>query len=141
LAIVTLSNLGGQALAQGAATESLYKRLGGYDALAAVTDDFVPRLVGDPQLTRFFTGASTDSRMRIRQLLVDQLCYATGGPCIYIGKSMKTVHAGLGITESDWQTMVKLLVQTLDQFKVPAKEQGELLTALGGLKADIVEKP
>ena len=77
---------------------SLYKRLGGYDALAAVTDDFVGRLVSDKQLTRFFNGVSTDSRKRIRQLVLDQLCAATGGPCLYIGRSMRASHEGLGIT-------------------------------------------
>ena len=68
--------------------ESLYKRLGGYDALAAVTDDFIKGLATDKQLGRFFIGASTDSQKRIRQLVLDQLCAATGGPCYYIGRSM-----------------------------------------------------
>jgi hemoglobin len=121
-------------------SQSLYKRLGGYDALAAVTDDFVGRLVGDKQLTRFFNGVSTDSRKRIRQLVLDQLCAATGGPCIYIGRSMRTTHEGLGITEDDWNISVKLLGQTLDKFKVPKTEQDELAKILGTLKADIVDK-
>ena len=119
---------------------SLYKRLGGYDALAAVTDDFVGRLVGDKQLTRFFNGVSTDSRKRIRQLVLDQLCAATGGPCIYIGRSMRTVHEGLGITEDDWKIAVKLLTETLDKFKVPKAEQDDLTKLLGTLKPEIVDK-
>src|SRR5918911_11051 len=94
--------------------DSLYKRLGGYDALAAVTDDFVGRLAADPQLGRFFVGHSTDSLKRIRQLVVDQLCAATGGPCVYIGRDMKTTHAGLGISEKDWEASTKHLVATLD---------------------------
>ena len=121
-------------------TPSLYKRLGGYDALAAVTDEFVKRLVEDKQLTRFFNGVSTDSRKRIRQLVLDQLCAATGGPCIYIGRSMKTVHEGLGITEDDWNISVKLLTETLDKFKVGKAEKDDLLKALTTLKPDIVEK-
>ena len=121
-------------------TPSLYKRLGGYDALAAVTDDFVGRLVGDKQLTRFFNGVSTDSRKRIRQLVLDQLCAATGGPCIYIGRSMRTTHEGLGITEDDWNISVKLLGETLNKFKVPKAEQDELGKILSTLKPDIVDK-
>lgn len=123
------------------AEKSLYQRLGGYDAIAAVVDDFLGRLITDPQLNRFFTGASTDSKNRIRQLVVDQLCAATGGPCVYIGRSMKSSHAGLGITESDWQVSVNHLVATLDTFKVPQKEKDEVLAAISGLKGDIVEKP
>ncbi|HEY0375731.1 MAG TPA: group 1 truncated hemoglobin [Pyrinomonadaceae bacterium] len=127
------------AAAQGPA-QSLYKRLGGYDALAAVTDDFIGRLVADKSLGRFFGGASDDSKKRIRQHVLDQLCAATGGPCLYVGRSMKTVHTGLGITEEDWNVAVKHLTDTLDKFKVPKPEQDELFKIVGTLKADIVEK-
>ncbi len=120
---------------------TLYKRLGGYDALAAVTDDFLGRLATDQQFGRFFVGHSADSIKRIRQLIVDQLCAATGGPCVYTGRDMKTAHAGLGITNQDWDASVKLLVATLDKFNVPAKEKDEVLGAIGGLKKDIVDKP
>jgi len=121
--------------------DSLYRRLGGYDALAAVTDDFITRLATDKTLGRFFVGASDNSKMRIRQLVLDQLCAATGGPCVYIGRDMKTAHKGLGITEEDWNIAVKHLVATLTKFKVPEKEQKEVAEALAGLKKDIVEKP
>jgi hemoglobin len=120
---------------------TLYKRLGGYDAVAAVTDDFLGRLAADPNFARFFTGHSTDSMKKLRQLVVDQLCAVTGGPCVYIGRDMKTTHAGLGITEKDWDTSVKFLVATLDKFSVPAKEKDEVLGAVSSLKKDIVEKP
>ena len=122
-------------------TETLYKRLGGYDAIAAVVDDFLGRLIADKQLNRFFAGASTDSKNRIRQLVVDQICAATGGPCVYIGRSMKVAHEGLGITEADWQAGVAHLVATLDKFKVPQKEKDELVAAVATLKPDIVAPP
>jgi len=123
-----------------AQNQSLYQRLGGYDAIAAVTDDFITRLATDKQLGRFFIGASDNSKKRIRQLVVDQLCAATGGPCVYLGRDMKTAHAGLGITEDDWNIAVKHLLDTLTKFKVGKREQEELATALTQLKADIVEK-
>jgi hemoglobin len=138
-AMVAALLLGAAGLAAQAKQESLYKRLGGYDALAAVTDDFIGRLATDKSLGRFFVGHSTDSLDRIRQLVLDQLCAATGGPCKYIGRSMKASHAGLGITEADWDASVKLLVATLDKFKVPQKEKDEVLGAISTLKADIVE--
>jgi hemoglobin len=122
------------------ASPALYKRLGGYDAIAAVTDDFLGRLAADKQMSRFFVGVSADSLRKLRQHVVDQLCEATVGPCYYFGRSMKTVHAGLGITESDWQITVKHLMVTLDKFKVPDKERNEILTMFAGLKNDIVEK-
>src|ERR1700704_6261998 len=94
----------------------------------------------DPQFTKFFVGHSADSIKRIRQLIVDQLCAATGGPCVYTGRDMKTAHGGLGITGKDWDASVTLLVATLDKFSVPAKEKDEVLGAIGGLKKDIVDK-
>jgi hemoglobin len=123
---------------QAAAQDSLYKRLGGYDALAAVTDDFIGRLATDPKEGRFFVGLSTDSKVRVRQHVVDFLCVATGGPCKYTGRDMATAHTGLNITEDDWTISVKALTDTLNKFKVPAREQGEVIGAIAGLKSKIV---
>ena len=103
--------------------KSLYERLGGYNAIAAVVDDFMGRMVADKQLGRFFVGHSTNSKKKQRQLIVDMICEATGGHCIYTGRDMKTVHTGLNITESDWQVSVKLLTATLDKFKCPRRKK------------------
>ena len=121
-----------------AADETLYKRLGGYDAIVAVTESFVAKMATDATLKKFFDGHSTHSLIRIHELVVDQLCQATGGPCKYTGRDMRTVHTGLKITEENWNTAVKHLVTTLDEFKVPAKEKEELLALLSSLKKDIV---
>jgi hemoglobin len=134
--IVLISGINSNAPAQ----ESLYKRLGGYDAIAAVVDDFIPRLVTDPTLSKFFVGASDDSKFRIRQLLVDQLCAATGGPCVYIGKTMKQAHKGLGITEAEWNASAGHFVDALKKFNVPEKETNEVVAIVVSLKGDIVEK-
>jgi len=139
--VISLGSLGSASNASAQSKDSLYKRLGGYDALAKVTDKFIVRLASDPKLGRFFVGASDNSKGRIRQLVLDQLCAATGGPCVYIGRDMKTAHKGLGITEDDWTISVNHLVAVLTEFKVPKKEQGELAAALTDLKKDIVEKP
>lgn len=138
LVVVTLAT--GTALAQ-PATPTLYQRLGGYDAIAAVTDDFIGRLLSDAQFERFFAGHSADSKGQIRQHIVDQLCAATGGPCIYTGRDMKTTHAGLGISEADWTRSVEHLTATLDKFSVPATEKAEVLGIASSLKPDIVEAP
>ena len=129
------------ALAQTPAKPSLYKRLGGYDAIAAVSDDFLGRLAADKQLARFLTGRSEDNMKKLRQNFVDQICAVTGGPCVYIGRDMKTTHKGMGITEADWTAAVNDLVATLDKFKVQGDERAELLAAVSSLKKDVVEKP
>jgi hemoglobin len=129
------------ALADQHSDKSLYQRLGGYDAVAAVTDDLVVRLIGDPTLGRFLDGMSNDSKAKLRQHFVDFLCSATGGPCLYTGRSMKVAHDGLNITKADWDVSVKHLVATLDKFKVPAQEKSEVLAAVSALESDIVQTP
>ena len=120
--------------------KSLYERVGGYNALALVVDDFIGRLVSDKQFDKFFVGHSNDSKKKIRQHILDQFCAATGGPCVYTGRDMKTTHAGLGITNADWDAAAKHLAASLDKFKVPEKEKGEILAFVTTLKNDIVEK-
>jgi hemoglobin len=141
LCALVLLSTASATFAQGQTKEkSLYERLGGYDAIAAVVDDFVGRLIQDPQFSRFFVGLSNDSKKRVRQHIVDQFCAAAGGPCIYTGRAMRTSHEGLGITEADWNAAAKHLVATLDKFKVPKKEKDDLLAFVSSVKKDIVEK-
>jgi len=120
--------------------KSLYDRLGGYDNIAKVVDDFIGRLVADKKLTKFFVGHSEDSLKKIRMHVIDQLCAAAGGPCSYTGRDMKTSHHGLGITSDDWDAAANHLVETLDKFKVAQAEKDELLAFVGTLKKDIVDK-
>ena len=120
--------------------KSLYARLGGYDAIAAVVDDFVGRLVADKGLNKFFVGHSEDSLKKIRMHVINQLCEATRGPCNYTGRDMKTSHHGLGITGDDWDAAAAHLVESLDKFKVPKAEKDELLAIVITLRKDIVDK-
>jgi len=128
------------ASAAAAQEKSLYQRLGGYDAIAAVSDEFIARLATDDQEKRFFIGFSDDSKMRIRQLLVDLVCKSSGGPCYYTGRDMKTAHAGAGITKADWDRSLGIFVEVLNKFKVPDKEQKDLAALLSPLEKDIVAK-
>jgi hemoglobin len=119
--------------------DTLYARLGGYDAIAAVADDLLPRLMRDPQLGRFWKHRGEDGLRREKQLLVDYLCASAGGPLYYVGRDMKTSHKGMGITEDDWQTFTNHVRATLDKFKLPATERAEVLAFLESTKRDIVE--
>jgi hemoglobin len=117
------------------ADKSLYDRLGGKGAITAVVDDFVGNVAGDKRINGFFAKADVP---RLKMNLVDQICQATGGPCVYKGRDMKTAHKGMGIADADFNALVEDLVKSLDKFNVPAKEKGELLGILGPLKPQIV---
>jgi hemoglobin len=117
------------------AERSLYDRLGGKGAITAVVDDFVGNVAADKRINGFFAKADVP---RLKGNLVDQICQATGGPCVYTGRDMMTAHKGMGISDGDFSALVEDLVKTLDKFNVPAKEKGELLNILGPLKPQIV---
>lgn len=120
------------------ATPTLYQRLGGREAIKQVVDDFVANLAADPRVNARFKGLDAAKVAKLQTDLADQICDVTGGPCAYLGRDMKTVHAGMNITEAEWNATVEDLVKTLNKFKVGPKEQQELLSALGGMKKDIV---
>ena len=117
-------------------SKSLYDRLGGKAAITAVVDQFVANVVADSRINGRF--ATTDIP-KLKRYLVDQVCMETGGPCTYKGRDMKTTHAGMKITNGDFDALVEDLVAALDKFKVPAQEKGELLGLLSPMKKDIVE--
>ena len=116
--------------------QSLYERLGGKDAITAVIDDFVARCAADARINGKF--ARTDVP-RLKASLVDQVCEATGGPCTYRGRDMRTTHDGMQVTAGEFEALVGDLVATLDQFHVPEAEKNELVGALAPMRSDIVE--
>lgn len=115
---------------------SLFERLGGKDAINAVVDDFVARCATDDRINGKF--ARTDIP-RLKANLVDQVCEATGGPCTYSGRDMRTTHDGMAVTAGEFDALVQDLVATLDQFSVGEAEKAELLSVLAPMRADIVE--
>jgi hemoglobin len=143
-AIVSLTVLPGVAQDESTTplpTRSLYARLGGYDFVAKFVDTAFPRVATHPQLRRLFQGHSQDSQMRQRQLIVDALCQAVGGPCAYTGRAMKSVHSGLGITAADWTVFIGILTGALEELKVGPPERKEFLELLDQrFKAGVVEK-
>ena len=119
--------------------KSLYERLGGYDAIFAVTNDLLDRMAKDPQLGRFWQHRSTDGVKRERQLIVDFLCASTGGPLYYKGRDMTLSHKGMRISESDWTIFLKHADATLKAFNVPKAEYDDVVAFVQSTKADIVE--
>jgi hemoglobin len=115
---------------------SLYDRLGGKDAIIAVVDDFVGRCAGDDRINRKF--ARTDIP-RLKAELVDQVCEASGGPCTYRGRDMRSTHTGMKVTAGEFDALVQDLVAALVKFNVPEADRAELAGILAPLRPDIVE--
>jgi hemoglobin len=115
---------------------SLYERLGGLDAITAVVDSFAARCAGDDRINKKFERTDLP---RLKKMLVDQVCEATGGPCTYTGRTMRETHDGMQVTAGEFDALVEDLVATLDELKVPKAEQDELLGLLGTMRDAIVE--
>jgi len=136
----------GTAMATGqgamAKQKSLYSRLGGKKAITAVVNEFVGIVAGDARINKFFADTVKDPKRveKLKTNLVDQICQASGGPCKYKGKDMKTAHQGMGIDDAAFNALVEDLVAALNKFNVGETEKNELLGALGPMKSQIVEK-
>jgi hemoglobin len=125
---------------QQTAPASLYTRLGGYDAIAAVIDDLLTRIRSDALLARFWTSPRSDDTLnRERQLAVDFVVASAGGPAFYLGRDMTIAHKGMGITKADYAAFQHCLSSTLDAFEVPEPEHGEVVAFTSSLEAQIVE--
>jgi hemoglobin len=117
---------------------TLYQRLGGMPAINAVVDDFVGNVARDRRINGFFANTNIP---RLKFLLAQQICQASGGPCAYPGRDMKTVHRGMGVSGAHFNALVQDLGRSLNKFRVPQREQRELVAAIAPLKKDIVERP
>jgi hemoglobin len=135
---VSSASLLGQAMKE----KRLYDRLGGKKAIAAVVDEFVSRVAADDRINTFFAATAADPKRlsAFKMKLVDQICEASGGPCKYTGKDMKTAHMGMGVGGADFDALVQDLSGALDKFMVGAHEKDQLLGALAPMKSQIVEK-
>ena len=122
-----------------AQTPSLYQRVGRYDAISAIAENYLTGLRADPRFARFSGGRSAESLRRAKQMLKDQLCALSGGPCTYPGKDMKAAHGGLGITSEDWAANMKYMAAALDKAKIGAADKAEFLAMVEGLRPEIVE--
>lgn len=134
-AVIAVLGAALSACAQAPAEKTLYDRLGGQPAITAVVDDFVANVAANPTINKRF--AATDIP-KLKRLLVEQVCEASGGPCKYTGRTMKESHKGMDISAAEFNAMGGDMAKTLDKFKVPAREKNEVLALLGSMSKDIV---
>lgn len=119
--------------------KSLYERLGGYEGITAIVEEFMPRLKGDPQLGRFWQNRGDDGVAREYQLLIDFMCSSAGGSTYYAGRDMKTAHKGMKINESDWSILLGHCAATMEAVEASQQECDEVVAFLSSFKNEIVE--
>lgn len=122
-------------------TPSLYERLGGVYSIATVVDDFIDRIMVDPRLNANPLVDEAHHRVPpagFKHLVTEMVCWATGGPQQYTGRSMRESHQHLKITANEWEAFLDDFQQTLDKFGVPKTEQDELKAIVASTRGDIV---
>ena len=139
-ALVVLAALPARA-ANAVDTKSLYERLGGYDGISAVVDEFADSLFADKRISQFFIGMSDDTRAQFKQKNKNLLCNVTGGLCKVISRAPKDAHHGLGITAGDFEAVAGDLKDVLNKFSVGPKEQEEVFAIILSLRSQIVDRP
>ena len=127
------SNLPLSAPESDSSQETLYQRLGGYDVVAAILDNWGPRVFDDPELSQFLTDINEEMGTRGRELALDLLCDLTGGPCVYTGRDVKKVHEAVGITDDHWQLVLEYMGETLDELNVGGDEKSDFIAIVAGL--------
>ena len=121
--------------------KTLYQRLGGYDTIAKAVVAFLANLGEDPAVHGMVSGLSDASRLRNRQMITEQICMLTGGPCVYVGRPNAVSHQGLQIDRGMWDKSQKALAAALDRVGVKDPEKSELIAVIDSLKDDIIQKP
>ena len=121
-----------------APAETLYQRVGGYDALAKLGADFTRSLGTDPTVRPFFFARSDDSRRRILQAFVLLLCQDSGGPCFYTARDMKSAHAGLKMGDAEWDAVMRLWGEALDRHKITGANKAEMVQVFAKYRGDIM---
>ena len=130
---LTLSVADAQSAA--AADDALFRALGARPGIDAIVDDFVPRLVADPRTSEFFRKTN---QAHLKQMLSEQFCVVSGGPCVYTGLPMKTAHQDMDIAKGDFNALVEVLQASMDAQHVPFSTQNQLLARLAPMHRDIV---
>ncbi|MGQ2978997.1 MAG: group I truncated hemoglobin [Polaromonas sp.] len=128
--------LSGASFAQTAPqNDQLYKAFGEKAGLVTLMDDFMVRLLADPRTGPHF---KPSNQQRVKEQLVDQLCQLAGGPCIYKGADMKSAHANLDISKSDFNALVEVLQQSMDAQGIPFRTQNQMLALLAPMHRDTI---
>lgn len=120
-------------------SDTLYDRLGGYDAIAAVAENIFKRVRVDAQIGRFWANRGEDGIQREKQLLIDYLSHNAGGPVYYTGRDMKLAHAGMSVDQADWDALMGHIRGALGDFDVPEAEIEQVMSFVESSHDDVVE--
>ncbi len=119
---------------------SLYERLGGVYAIAAVVDYFSDQLVQkhtiekNPLIKEWNQGKAAYRLPGLKFLRTLWVCAIAGGPYEYTGKPLGDAHFDFQLIAGEFDDVAAVLADALDHFKVPKGEKEEVLAAFAAYK-------
>ena len=126
------------------AEPTLYERLGGIFAIAAVIDNFSDRLVknprivnANPELHEWHTVTYHTRMPGLKWGRTLWVAMKAGGPFEYTGLEMRDAHFDLKISPEVFDEVTQELINAMDDFKVPEREKAEVLAAFGAEKGEV----
>src|SRR5438105_13324317 len=117
---------------------SLYRRLGGREGIAGVVDGFVTNALADPRIGPAFKSLPAAKVGPLKSNIADFICENTGGPCSYLGRSMKQAHKGMALTKDDFDACNTALAKALDGAKVAPTDREQVMKLVQALMPDIL---
>jgi hemoglobin len=115
--------------------DSLYQALGAQPGIEQLVDAFLINLSNDPRISAQFRETKVS---HFRQMLIEQFCSLSGGPCTYTGDTMAQSHAGKNITDAHFNALVEDLIDAMESRNIPVSAQNRLLVLLAPMHGDIV---
>jgi len=114
---------------------SLFQDLGGEAGISLIVDESLLIILQDERIKASFKETNIP---RLTQLLKEQFCVISAGPCKYTGDDMKTVHQGLSINAAQFYALAEDVQIAMDKLAIPPATQNRLMAKLAPMKRDIV---
>jgi hemoglobin len=117
--------------------DGLYRALGEEPGIVRIVEGMLLGSARDPRIARHFLDIDIE---RLREKLIEQLCFESGGPCVYTGDSMEESHKGLRLTPSDFNALVEHLQDAMEAEGVPTPAQNRLLARLAPMRGQVIDR-
>lgn len=115
--------------------DNLYLALGGEQAIAVIVENFILEIARDERIIDHFEVSNVQ---RFRVMMNEHLCMVADGPCAYTGDSMIDTHAGMGVTEGDFNAIVENMMAAMNKAGIPLGPQNRLLARLATFRGEII---
>jgi hemoglobin len=122
---------------QPARDDSLYRDLGQLPGITRIVEGMLLNIARDPRIVERFRKIDIQ---RLRDKLIEQFCFESGGPCTYTGDTMVESHKGQNVSRSDFNALVEDLIASMDSQGIAVPVQNRLIARLAPMRGEVIER-